>query len=95
MSRVTRTLATVTIATGIAAASFLPATTASATVQGHNDGLVNIEVNGNTIDTNLTIVNAVNVCGLLNDINVLAVDKGTITSTKCLALAGGQVVDNK
>ena len=94
MSRVTRTLATVTIATGIAAASFLPATTASATVLGHGDGLVNIEVNGNTVNTNVPIAAAVNICGLLNDVNVLAVDKGTITSTKCLAIAGAQVVDN-
>jgi hypothetical protein len=93
MSRVTRTLATVTIATGIAAASFLPATTASATVLGQ-DGLVNIEVSGNTVNTNVPIAAAVNICGLLNDINVLAVDKGTITSTKCLAIAGAQVVDN-
>jgi hypothetical protein len=94
MSRVTRTLATVTIATGIAAASFLPATTASATVLGHDDGLVNVEVNNNNIYTSIPIATAVNVCGLLNNVDVLAVDKGDKASTKCLAIAGAQVVDN-
>jgi hypothetical protein len=91
MSRVTRTLASVTLATGIAAAAFVPATTASAMpATATGDSLVNIEKNNVVIQPNVPIAVAANVC----NINVAAVAKvdnqGGKTECKALSTASSK-----